>query len=361
MDYRDAILRRALLSLVLTLPLFGQLPAGVSRLTFLDDIQDAPYLAAMGDSLWVGSLLQRTIQRVDLTGTATRLDIPPIWQYTSGFAAGPDGALWLNSSSWIARVDPVTNAFQRWPLGADSRANSILNGPDGNVWFNMRSSLVRMRPDGAFLSFYDIGGTPTAEVFGSDGALYVTFPGKLMRITVAGERTEFPASPRYALFSGAGFLWSVDLASPDEARRTPPGEIVKMSYRGETLATYDIDMSPMASDPRGNLWLRAKTDAGDVVGRLSPSGVLTRFGPIPSPVSTDCFPRWFGGFAFLSDGRAAMSDYYMDGPRTLLSPCLRVPRPDDAKNTITILDPRLAPVLSIETLDRTNRRRISRH
>lgn len=350
-------MRRAVLLFLLTFPLLAELPAGTSRLTLRDDMRDAWYLSAAGDSLWVASLFDSALDRVELGGASTSRRLPALWTYTTGMATGPDGALWLGAPGWIARIDPATNELERWPLGTGIGAYSILSGPDGNVWFFQQGrTVVRMRPDGVFLLSYDPGASPTGAAFGSDGALYLTFPGKLMRMTAAGERTEFPASARRVLFAGAGFLWNTDLRSGLEAVQTPAGEIVKMSYRGETSASYLIDMSPIASDPLGNLWLRARTAEGDIVGRLTPSGVLTRWGPFASPPSTQCHPRSFGGLAFLSDGRVAMTDYYRELARTLLDPCLRVPRPEGAQNAITILDPRLARVLSVETLGPSKRR-----
>lgn len=350
-------MRRAFLLILLTFPLLAQLPAGMSRLTLRDDLRDAWYLAATGDVLWVASRFDSSVDRVELGGASSSRRVPALWMYTTSMTAGPDGALWLGAPGWIARIDPETNELERWPLGTGLGAYEILSGPDGNVWFFQQGrSVVRMRPDGGFLSTHDPGTNPTGVAFGSDGALYLAFPGKLMRMTAAGERTEFPASPRRVLFAGADFLWNADPRSGLEAVQTPPGEIVKMSYRGETLASYRIEMSPIASDPLGNLWLRATIAEGDIVGQLTPAGVLTRFGPFPSPVSTECYPRSFGGLAFLSDGRVAMTDYYRELVRTLIHPCLRVPRPEGAKNTITLLDPRLAPVLSVETLSPSKRR-----
>ncbi|HEX8410703.1 MAG TPA: hypothetical protein VF883_17700 [Thermoanaerobaculia bacterium] len=354
-------MRRALVSFLLTLPLFAQLPAGTSRVPFRDDITDAMHLAATGDVLWVASFLDDRIERVETGGARMGLNIPPSWQYTTAVAAGPDGAFWLGSAGWIARVDPATEEFQRWPLGMVNGPRALLSGPDGNLWLVQDGAVLRMRPDGAILSSHQTGGDPTGAAFGSDGALYLSMPGKLVRMTAAGERTEFAASPRWVLFAGPSFLWTADPHSGSEAAQTPVHEIVKMSYRGEILATYPIDMMPLAADPLGNLWLRARTPAGDVIGQLTASGVLTRFGPLPSPVSTECHPRSLGGLTFLADGRVAMSDYYLLVVNTLLSPCRRVVRPEAAKNTITILDPRLAPVLSIETLERSSRRRSARH
>lgn len=354
-------MRRALVSLLLTLPLFAQLPAGTTRVPFRDDITDAMHLAATGDVLWVASFLDHRIERVETGGARMGLNIPPSWPFTTAVAHGPDGAFWLASSGWIARVDPATNDFTRWPIGLSRGPVALLSGPDGNLWLVEAGGVMRVRPNGIVLSSFNAGGNATGAAFGSDGALYLSLPGKLLRVTAAGERTPFAASPQRTLFAGPNFLWTADPRFGNEPARTPVHEIVKMSYRGETLATYSIDMTPVAADALGNLWLRAKTPAGDVVGQLTPSGVLTRFGPLPAPVSTECHARTLGGFAFLADGRVAMSDYYLLVANTLLSPCLRVARPEAAKNTITILDPRIAPVLSIEALERSSRRRSARH
>ena len=354
-------MRSALLSFLLVFPLFAQLPAGLSRLTFRDDIADAPWLAATGDVLWVSSMLEDTVERVELSGARSRLDIAPMWPFTTGFVAGPDGALWLLSSAWIARIDPATNALQRWPIGTGSAASLLLSGPDGNLWFVQNRSAVRMRPDGTFLSTYDIRDTPTAATFGSDGALYLAFPDKLTRVDVAGERTELSGNRLPALYASRGFLWNTDQATEDAAVQTPLHDVVRLSHAGQALATYRIDMVPLASDPAGNLWLRGATAAGNIVGQLTPSGVLTRFGPFPAPLSTECHRPIFGGFAFLADGRVAMTDYYRNGPRPMIGPCAGVMRPAGARNAITVLDPRIAPVLSIELLEPPVRRRTTRH
>jgi hypothetical protein len=354
-------MRSALLALLLAVPVLAQLPSGLARLTFRDDIADAPYLAATGDVLWVSSILEDTIERVDLSGATARLDIPPTWPFTTGFVAGPDVALWLLSSTWIARVDPATNEFRRWPIGTGSAASLLLSGPDGNLWFVQNGSALRMRPDGTFLSAYGIRDTPTAATFGSDGALYFAFPDRLTRVDVGGGRTESAGNRLPALYASRGFLWNTDQAREADSVQTPLHEVVRLTHAGEWLATYRIDMVPLASDPAGNLWLRGTTAAGNIVGQLTPTGVLTRFGPFPRPLSTECHSPVFGGFAFLGDGRVAMTDYYRMGPRPMVGPCAGVARPAGATNTIAILDPRVAPVLSIELLEPPIRRRTTRH
>ena len=64
--------------------------------------------------------------------------------------------------------------------------------------------------------------------------------------------------------------------------------------------------------------------------------------------------------AFLADGRVAMSDYYTDFPRPTIGPCFGVPKPEEFENTVTILDPRIAPVISVQSLNPTRRRIVRR-
>ncbi len=333
-----------------TLPLLAQLPPGVMRFPFRD-MKDASFFAATADdTFWAATVTSDDVQRFGSAG-AEILDLPPTWRNTLDMITGPDGALWLSGQGWVARIDPSTNAVQRWPLGGLGCAY-LLSGPDGNVWLIQSFEVVRMRPDGTVLSRYPTDTTSGFGAFGSDGALYIAAGDRLVRITAAGERSVYPASANGALRSGAGFLWL--LIWPDQ--------IARLSYRGETLATYRIAMTPFASDTLGNLWLRATTSEGEIVGQLSPFGVLTRFGPLPALPSTQCFPRWYGGMAFLSDGRVAMSDQYPDLPRLAIAPnpCWGAVKPVEYRNTVTILDPRIAPVFSVESLGAV-RRRSSRH
>lgn len=347
--------RPAALLLVLALPVFAQLPSGTSRVSYDSAMSDAYFFAATPDgTVWAASLIGDDLARIDPANGASTFVLPAQWRGTRGITAGPDGALWLGGVGWISRIDPGTNAVQRWAIGTHAVAEHLLSGPDGNLWFVQGSSVVRMRPDGKFLSSFGAQRASSAA-FGTDGALYLAATDRLVRITAAGEQMSFPAAVRLSLFAGPGFLWS-------GTRDTQPvREIVQLSYRGETLETYRIPMTPLASDALGNLWLRATTAEGEIVGQLSPHGVLTRFGPLPSLPSNDCYPTYYGGLAFLADGRVAMSDYYPEIAFTLLDPCRTVPKPDAFRNTVTILDPRLAPVQSVQPLNPLPRRRTARH
>ncbi|HEX6088044.1 MAG TPA: hypothetical protein VF266_26175 [Thermoanaerobaculia bacterium] len=355
-------MRRALLLLFASLPLFAQLPEGVSRVTFRNDFYAWNLVVTAGDTLWVTPFINRAMARVDVHGVARDVDLPA-GRNAGGFGAGPDGALWFGSNGFIARVDPLTNVIESWPLGAGHTPYHILAGPDGNLWFvETQGRVVCMRPDGEILRTYEAGGFANGAGFGSDGALHLAMATKVVRITIDGERSEHPTTAieaGFTGFAGSDFFWHGGRAL-NEPERAPNGAIMKTSFTGETLATYSIAMTPLAADERGNLWLRALTDEGVVLGKLSPTGVLTRFGPLPPLPATACHQWWYAGMDFLSDGRVAMADHYADIPRTGTNPCLGARRPADLNNTITIVDPRLLPVLSVEVLNRTPRRRGAR-
>jgi streptogramin lyase len=361
-------LTSALVTVLLSaMPLFAQLPPGTSRMTVVNQLTDAAHITATADgTLWVGAYLDNEIGRVR-GGDATHVAIP-FWTGTLGQVLGADDAVWAATAGVIARIDPNTSAVERFPYG-NSRPVQFLAGPDGNLWVvkdTVPFSVARMATDGTILSTYPAGtARPTGAAFGSDGALYLAIPGppfspntpgKLIRLTASGELTEFPSSHRLQLFAAPGFLWS-------GATRTAPGlgpggEILKISYTGETLLSLRIDMFPIASDTEGNLWLRSTTSEGDVVAQLTPLGALTRFGPFPSlDVANWCHPRYYGGMTFLRDGRVAMSDYTYNTVDTGSCPVKGTPR----DYTVTVFDPRIVPVISVETLVPTPRRRGARH
>lgn len=362
-------MRRALLLFLLAFPVVAQLPPGVTRIPYSNNFPDAYFVAATSNGvLWTRSAIARGVIRVDLDGRTENVQFPNgawpgTWYY--GLTVGPDGALWTASPSQLTRVDPVTNAVQLLHVGSNRNVTHVESGPDGNLWLISQEWVSRMRTDGMQLSMVSTGTTTviSGTAFGTDGALYLatTMPNRLVRITANGERSTFPAATRNGLFAGTGFLWSAARQYDAPGDRAPAAEVVKLSYTGQTLASYQLPMTPLASDALGNLWLRTTTAEGDFVAELSPAGVLTKYGPIPPLASAQCFPRYYGGLAFLNDGRLALADHFPDLARTGLDPCFRQPRPAGLVNVITILDPRLAPIAGVEHLDPPVRRRIARH
>ncbi len=358
-------MRRVIVPLLclLALPLAAQLPAGVTRIPNPSTHFDAYYLVSTpDDAFWTRSALSRGVTRIDLEGHAADVTLPPP-QYYSDLAVGPDGAVWMASPGVLTRVDAVDRMYRQVSVGANRDVNRVLAGPDGNLWALSPYAISRIRTDGNTVSSYPAGVTTFigGAAFGTDGALYYSTTDRLMRMTAAGERSAFPLAKAQGLFAGTGFLWSANRQqnAPDDV--APASDIVKLSYTGETLAAYSLPMAAFASDDLGNLWLRTTTADGDILASLSPAGILTKFGPIPVAARQQCHPRWYGGMTFLSDGRVAMADQYPNFVRTLLDPCLHVPKLAGLVNTITVVDPRIAPVLSVEALSPLPRRRTSRH
>jgi hypothetical protein len=361
-------MRKLALLLLLAFPVFGQLPPGVTRIPYPDTHFDSYFLVATPDDvLWTRSALSNSVLRIDLDGQTANVAFPfaVAGTHFSGLTVGPDGAVWVASPSRLTRVDPQTNTTQAVFVGANRDVSDVLSGPDGSLWLISPWTISRMATDGTPLSSprFAETGFVTGRAFGTDGNLYLvttTANGQLVRVNAAGERITFPAATRSQLFAGIGFLWST-ARQYDAPARPPFADVSKLSYTGETQASYQLPMTPFASDALGNLWLRTTTEEGDLVAKLSPSGLLTKYGPIPALASTQCFPRYYGGLAFLSDGRVAMADHFPDIPRSGLSPCMGASKPADMVNTITILDPRIAPIAGFEQLGPPGRRRSSRH
>jgi hypothetical protein len=356
---------RFVLALCLSLPLFGQLPAGVTRIHYSDSpavVRETVYLTATADNvLWGASAPLSTqrgiIDRVDLAGGSQYIALP-MRASARGITVASDGTVWVALAASIARVDPATNKLQSFNYAV---ARFISAGPDGNLWFEQNGSVVRLRPDGVLLtSTWVTSSAVTGAAFGTDGAFYLSADKKLLRVTAAGERSEFVTNvPGGLLYAGTGFLWlsGTKYEAIWAPRFAPPAEVMKLSYSGAVIGTYRAGMLPKASDTLGNLWLRSSTKENDVIGQLSPSGVLTRWA-LPLLPTDNCRDRWYGGMTALADGRVAVADYYPGVAYTPETYC--PPRPADMQDTITILDPRIATVLSSEQLNPA-RRRTSRH
>lgn len=356
-------MRRLAAVLLFTFPLFAQLPAGVSRFAFPGDSPPEPRLlvASSEGALWAAMGVDSVIYRFDVDAPARRINLPAWGIYD--MTVGPDEALWVATEKYVGRLDPATNLVRPWFEHKNVR--HILSGSDGNIWFVQgvaekyriwHPRLVRFSPEGVVLATYRIlapyrqGGVAGA-VFGSDGALWLsTSDGdtpRLVRMTTAGERAEYSIEKASPLFAGPGFLWTVFA-----------DHIVRLNLQGAIIGTYRVSMTPVGVDAIGNLWLRARTDAGEEVAQITPSGVLTRFAPLPSLPSDECTLPEHGGFAVLPNGRVAMTDYHPDFGYRDWDPCLK--SPIVLENALTILDPAVAPILSIEQLNTVPRRRTAR-
>jgi streptogramin lyase len=102
--------------------------AGIIDMTFAGD-----------GALWFVEAGKDRIGRLTLTGDLTEFPLPPSLAFTSGMAAGPDGAIWFVTPYLIGRLSPdgaITTydpfkALNRWP----TMISDIAPGPDGNSLF----------------------------------------------------------------------------------------------------------------------------------------------------------------------------------------------------------------------------------
>ena len=87
-------MRSLLLSFLVALPLFAQLPSGTTRVHFRDYMWAYHLVATPNDALWAVDYLNAEISRVGLEGTTLNFDMPGNW-HSRAATAGPDGALWI--------------------------------------------------------------------------------------------------------------------------------------------------------------------------------------------------------------------------------------------------------------------------
>jgi streptogramin lyase len=258
-------------------------------------------IAAGADgNIWFTNGGQYKVGRITPSGVITQFDLPAIVGGPSSITSGPDGNIWITTNAlgqgrqdWIVRLGR-DGAVTQFPAGAGSGNFStgpqgITPGPDGNLWFTefWANRIGRMTPAGVLTEFP----IPTPEtaprgiVAGPDGNLWFLETHfrhtAVARITTAGVVTEYSLGggaddqlqPTDIVAGFDGNLW-LNQTHPS----APQGEIVRVTRDG-ALKVFAMPKGTrpggMASGPDGNIWF---TDSsGNMVGRMSPSGVLRQF------------------------------------------------------------------------------------
>jgi len=206
-----------------------------------------------------------------------------------GITAGPDGNLWYteygDTAGGIGRITPAGKVTEfSAGLTAEVQPGGITTGPDGNLWFaeNNERRIGRITPDGVISEF-----SPTTEgnsypsdtdlgiTAGPDGNLWYNAGGPIGRSTPDGVITEFDV--------GHNLLWGIPAAGPDGnlwIMGIGPNAIVRITPAGETTEfsaglTVDTYASGLTAGPDGNLWFTEYN--GQRIGRITPAGVITEF------------------------------------------------------------------------------------
>lgn len=184
-------------------------PQGISRITTAGVVSEIPLtdanaiptsLAAGPDgNVWGACIYDDFIVKITPQGALTKYtpsEAPDTG--VNSITADADGALWFGMSyrSKIGRIstDGVSTAFDL--TNTNDRARQVALGVDGNVWYANSGSVGKVTSQGEVVDFYlGSGREPSRPTIGADGAMWfwITAPGKLLRVTTAGEITTHDA------------------------------------------------------------------------------------------------------------------------------------------------------------------------
>lgn len=247
-------------------------PAKVGRITTDGSIielaapsgQKGFSLAAGPDgNLWLTSTTGPAVDRVTMNGTFTIFPIPPPAGFAMAITAGPDGNLWFTASQgYLCRIT-TAGAITEFPLPSGYSFSGrypfvgITSGPDGNLWFGAAGAVGRSTPNGAITMFPVAPNSgPDGITPGPDGNIWFTdYDGNAIgRITPTGTVTEFPlprpsSKPEAIVAARDGNLYFTLEAGNVIDRIGVSGAISEFAV--PNIVTNGI----IVDGPDGNLWI----------------------------------------------------------------------------------------------------------
>jgi len=270
-------------------------------------------------NLWFADYQANAIGRVTPSGTIT-LFRSTIISLPIEIVAGSDGALWFTNSLGYSLGRITTSGSVS--LVAHVVARGMLLGPDGNVWFGSGTQVGRVTPAGVVTLFGDPSfQSPTPRIVGPDGKLWID-TGLDQVVKMATDGTVTPALDEGAdrmIVGPDGALWYTSQhdfgygPQPSFVRIDANGTVLsyieigianygdyvtdlllgpdgfvwfRTAYSGSSFWRYEgndtwtplylnsASIMDRAIGPDGNLWY---TDFNNVIGRLTPAGVVTTF------------------------------------------------------------------------------------
>lgn len=247
----------------------------------------------------------------------------------SGLVRGTDGNIWYIANYTLGRIT-LSGAVSEYALPKElGLVGRIAAGPDGVLWVqtNMLLKITIPNPSDATAAprITQVAGLP-ANTGGpmavtADGSLWmVTDPTALTRITPAGSITQFtlnipgPAPSCgskckgvVALTAGPdGNMWFID-GWNHIGRITPAGTTTFFPIATEG---WQFTSASMGAGPDGNVWFAPTASGGGGIGRITPTGVVTKYSLPQSGVNASnisagsdggvWFLSWYSGGAFQS-------------------------------------------------------------
>ena len=214
--------------------------------------------------------------------------------YPQGIASGPDGNIWVATSS-LFRVT-TAGVITSFPVPTPALGSSITFGADGNLWMVAAGEIVRVTLTGSVAEFL----LPVSSHYvyritsGPDGNLWFTQHDSntgayraVGRMTPSGVLTEFDpfaaGSVPYGITAGVdGALWLTENGANKVARMKTDGTVTEFA-----LQRPNSHPSEIVSGADGNLWITERGNNGTAfLARVTTSGVVTEF--------PDVFPRMWG-------------------------------------------------------------------
>jgi virginiamycin B lyase len=259
----------------------------LTEFTLIQDDGDVPALGAVtigpDGAFW--SYGFRQLLRITVDGQIGAVPIDYESDPLTGFAAGPDRALWFTTQPREGNGQVVRLAMDgsrtTFPLPSRSvRLGRIINGPDGALWFTEGVDRVaRITTDGRLREFAqpwpgDCAQCLESLLVGPDGALWLALPlsHRIGRMTLDGVWTYFVlppgADPGPLVVGPDGALWFTLPPSLQKLGRiTTDGQLSAISLSG---LAGKVPLGVVAGD-NALWWLES---SGRTVGRIGLDGVL---------------------------------------------------------------------------------------
>lgn len=213
--------------------------------------------------------------------------------FTGGIAAGPDGKLWVPTSSGIVTMTPPSGDMTLHPT--PDGVPDIIAGPDGRMWHTvyLKSRIGAMTTAGVDTEYPLAAGISVSKLAaGADGAIWFgyfsTSNRGVGRITTSGEVTYYqvaaPAQVRDLELGPDGNIWFAEYPLNRIGRITPAGVITHF----ETYPAACCGPVSIARGADGELWLAFNSSRA--IAHVLMNGTLEVVYPVGTGSSYDGRP-----------------------------------------------------------------------